>query len=427
MWKKLCPIVAGHILEHYNITLYGFFAVILAPVFIDSGSRLSALIVAFGAIAAGSLIKPLGGIFFGHIGDRLGRKRALLLAILLASLPTLIIGILPSYSQIGIFCPIILILCLLLQGFCFAGELSGASVFAVEHAKNHGTGFIGSFILAIGFVGAFLATAVGMLCTLPQIPTWGWRVAFLLGGGLGILIYALRKTIEETPAFEKVQQKEIIQKYPLMVVFKHYKKNMICTFIIGGCFPISLFIATLYMNAQLIDMYHFNSSDLMLVNMINMIAWIILLPMMGFIADKIGKEPLMALGSSSLAIFSYPLFLYIDGANSPNPIFALQFFTAISGTAFAAPAISFLPELFPTQERYTGVSFSLNLGQAVLGGTSPFIAVFLVSVTGSSVAPAFYLIFTGVLSSIAVFYGYKIKHEDKNYSYVTPYERANAL
>jgi MHS family proline/betaine transporter-like MFS transporter len=172
MWRKLFPIIIGHVLEHYNITLYGFFAVILAPIFTANNGRAAMLMTVFGTVAAGSLIKPLGGIFFGHLGDRFGRKQALLLAILLVSLPTVVIGILPSYSQIVILAPIVLLICLLLQGFCFDGELCGASIFAVEHAQNKKTGFIGGLILAIGFCGALLATGVGMLCTLPLMPPW---------------------------------------------------------------------------------------------------------------------------------------------------------------------------------------------------------------------------------------------------------------
>jgi MHS family proline/betaine transporter-like MFS transporter len=232
-------------------------------------------------------------------------------------------------------------------------------------------------------------------------------MAFLLGGGLGIFIYILRKKIQETPAFELIQQKDLKRKYPLLDVLKNCRKSMLCTFIIGGCLPVSLFISTVYMNAPLIDIFYFTPYEIMLTNMGNMVIWITLLPIMGILSDKIGKDTLMMLSSASVVIFSYPLFWFIDNAITPIPIFILQLFIAISGTAFAAPAISFIPELFPPEERYSGVSFSFNLGQALLGGTAPLIAVALVSLIGSSVAPAFYLIFTSLLSFIAVMHAKK--------------------
>lgn len=409
MLRKLFPIIVGHVLEHYNITLYGFFAVILAPIFTANNNRATMLMTVFGTVAAGSLIKPLGGIFFGHLGDRLGRKRALLLAILLVSLPTTIIGILPSYDQIGMLAPIALLICLLFQGFCFAGELCGASIYAVEHAQNQKTGFFGGLILAIGFSGALLATGVGMLCTLPQMPLWGWRIAFLLGGILGIAIYCLRKKIQETPVFELLQKHDHKQGYPLLEAFKNCKKSIICTFTIGGCLPISLFISTIYMNAPLIDTFHFTPYEIMLTNMANMLLWIIFLPIMGALADKLGKDTLMMLSLASVIILIYPLFYFIDKAITPIPIFVLQFFVALSGSAFAAPAISFIPELFPPELHYSGVSFSFNLGQAVLGGTAPLMSIALVTQVGSSLAPAFYLILTSLLCFIAILYAQNIQ------------------
>ncbi|MBP6950997.1 MAG: MFS transporter [Alphaproteobacteria bacterium] len=391
----------GHALEHYDVTLYGFFAAMLAPLFFPSDYYIVSLIASWGTFALGFLMRPLGGLVFGHLGDLFGRKKALLNSILVASFPTLIIGLLPTYASIGILAPLMLMACRLVQGFSVGGEYSGAAIFVAEHSRHHKSGFMGSFLCATGFGGALLGTLVGACATLSFMPTWGWRLPFLLGGAIGFGSYLLRRNLPETPEFKNEESSIKQGAVPLFEVYRSNMRNALCVVAMGANGLIPLYLGSIYLNPILIQDFGFSTASMMLVNSFFLLMWIIFLPIFGYFADKIGLPVLMALSSFLTCVLALPLFFLIANTDSLINIFIFMGALSFLGAAFVSALPGFLPTLFSPLERYSGVAFHYTLGQALFGGTAPLIATTLVTWTGDPKSPAIYLLLSGFFGLLA--------------------------
>jgi MHS family proline/betaine transporter-like MFS transporter len=400
--RSVVAALIGHVLERYDVALYGYFSAMLAPVFFASTDPSTALLSSLGAFAAGYLMRPLGGIIFGYFGDRYGRKQAFTWSIFLVIIPTFLIGILPSYAQIGIVAPITLIICRLMQGLCNGGEFSGAGIFVGEHMPANRVGFSGGMICATGLLGAAIGTCFGAIVTLPAIPSWGWRIPFLVGSCLTLVSYFIRRNMLETPVFEEVLKKGDVLKNPLKEVFRNYKFNIINTIAIGGCGHILLYMSSIYMNVVYTTILKIPNFQVLALNTAVLGLWVIISPVMGFFSDKIGIRKFMA-GAAMIAIFAaYPLFAFLEQNLTIKGVIIFQIILTVIGAAFVAPISGLFVSLFPVRERYSGVAFSITLGQALFGGTTPLISTYLVSVTGDFKAPALFMMFGGLMGSYAV-------------------------
>ena len=393
--------MVGHALEHYEVTLYGFFAAMLAPLFFPSDNYIVSIIASWGAFALGFVMRPLGGLVFGHFGDIFGRKKSLLASILVASLPTLIIGLLPSYATIGLFAPMLLMTCRLVQGFSVGGEYSGAAIFVAEHSRHHKPGFVGSFLCSTGFAGALLGTLVSAGSTLAVMPPWGWRLPFLLGGLIGLASYLLRRKLPETPEFKSESSSIKEGAIPLLEVYRTKKRNALCIIAMGANGLIPLYLGSIYLNPILTKDFGLSISSMMLVNGVFLSMWVILLPLFGWFADKIGLPVLMGLSSFLTFTLAFPLFSMIAHTESLMDIFMFQGAICLLGAAFVSALPGFLPTLFSPLERYSGVAFNYTLGQALFGGTAPLIGTTLVTWTGDPISPAFYLMLSGFFGLLA--------------------------
>ncbi|MGI4850669.1 MAG: MFS transporter [Janthinobacterium lividum] len=400
--KSLFAVIAGTALEFYDITLYGFFAVLLAPLYFPSTNPQISLLVSLGTFAAGFVMRPLGGLFFGYIGDCYGRKKALILAISLVSMPTFIIGFLPTYEAIGIIAPVILIICRLLQGLCVGGEYSGAAVFVSEQARFHQRGRAGGILCSAAFLGAILGSGIGALCTLNAMPSWGWRLPFILGGIMGLTALFYRQNIEESHDFEEVSKTHQTVKFPLKEVWKQNKLSLFCTFAIGGSVQIPYYIVSIYMSLILQKKMGFSVSSGLMLNAGIMIIWMVLLPVAGHLSDRWDPFKLMEFSVISLIILAYPIFLVIDLYPSLTVMIAAQCLISGLGVWYMGVSPSLMPRLFPVRQRMSGMSIAFSLGQAIFSGTTPFIVTFLVSWLADDKAPAFYLIFTSFLGLVAI-------------------------
>ncbi|MBP6952281.1 MAG: MFS transporter [Alphaproteobacteria bacterium] len=392
---------AGHIIEYFDSYLYGYFAFMLAPIFFPSDDPTVSLISSFGAFAAGFVMRPLGGIFFGHLGDRLGRKVAFLSSILLISVPTFGIGCLPSYDTIGIAAPILLIIFRLLQGVSLGGEYGGAAIFIREHVQKNAAGFAGSLLAAIGFVGALAGTFVGATFTMSSMPLWAWRVPFFLGGAFGIVVYFLRRKLIETPAFQEIEKKGAILKVPIFTVFKDHFKGILSGVGIGMNTTIPYYLTVIYMNTQYKDKFSLTTSQIMMLSTSLMVLWVVVLPIAGYFSDKIGRIKLMAWSAVSTILAAFPLFYIMQETQTFTHFLACQTLICLTSMPYVATCSSVLPMLFPPAARYSGSAFSYSLGVAVFGGTAPLIVSWLVN-HGLTFAPALYLMFAGLCGWIAV-------------------------
>lgn len=388
--KQTISVIAGHLFEHYDITLYGFFAILLAPVFFPPSSVYTAQIASFGAFAAGFLMRPLGGLIFGYIGDHFGRKRALLLSISLSVLPTLFIGLLPTYDYIGLAAPILLVIFRLVQGISVGGEYSGALIYVFEHAQQKQPGFKAGILIGCGFGGAVLGTAIGTLCTSTFMPSWAWRIPFILGGVMGMIIYWLRQSIQETPEFEAISELNRPMSHPLKRVFSLNRKEFLCSIVFGGANLVPLYLATVYMNAWFMEL-GLTRTEILLNNAIVLFCSGLLMPITGFFADCFTPLKMMRSSLFVLTLFSFPLYLYVASNPSLQTYIMLQVFLVIANACIIAPLITFLPTLFHPSHRYTGISVSYTIGQATLGGLTPLLATLLTSSLNEKWAPSLLL------------------------------------
>ena len=395
--------VSGTALEVYDNTLYTLFAVILGPIFFPHEDPFVVYLSTFAALAAGFIARPIGGLFFSHIGDRLGRKKALSWSIILMIFPTFIIGILPSYASIGVLASILLVTCRLVQGFCVGGELGGAITFIIESAEPKHKGFYSSFMAVASYLGGIVGAAFGIFCLQPFMPSWGWRIPFIFGAFIGVLGYTIRRYLTETPAFVATQKQGKVLKYPLVNTLKYHKASMFRAMGIAAGVLVPFFIVTTYLNGILKLNLHFTSLDIMKLNLGLLTFWTCLSPLMGLLADRIGVSRLMAIASGTLVICSYPLFFFLENnIHSFEAILFVQLCLSTLCVAFAAPCSAYLASLFPTNERYSGISLGYTIGCAMLGGTAPLIATALLKWTGDQKAPAYYLLFCAIGAFLAV-------------------------
>lgn len=387
----------GTILEFYDITLYGFFAALIAPFFFPSEDSTTSLLASLGTFAAGFVMRPVGGLFFGHIGDRYGRKQALLLSILLMTIPTFLIGILPTYEKIGLLSPFVLISCRLLQGLCAGGEYSSAAVFIAERYPGSKKGFSGGLLCASAFLGAVIGSGIGSVCTLSFMPTWAWRIPFWLGGVFGGLAFLYRRKVEETHAFEILEKEHKIKASPFRSVLKDHKLSLLCTFVIGASVQIPFYIVSLYMSLILAKKLGISVSMSLLLNTTIMVIWMVLLPVVGWVLDRHKSFTITELSLGGIILSAYPLFLLIERFPSPLTLLLAQCVISFLGVWYMGVSPSLMPRLFPVGARITGMGVAFSLGQSLFSGTAPLVVTALTAWTGQETMPAFYLIFTSFL------------------------------
>ncbi len=402
----------GNALEYYDFTLYGFFAAYLSPLYFPSNDPSTSIISSFGVFAAGFLMRPLGGLIFGHLGDRYGRKRALFVSILLITLPTLTIGLLPTYSQIGFLAPLILVICRLAQGICTAGEYTGATVLIAEYTERNQPGFACSLLPASSLIGAIVGTGLGALCLIDTMPDWAWRVPFIMGFIFGLFGLYLRKGIDESPTFINLTKNHQTIQSPILEVFKHERRNFFCTMGIGAAALAPFYIISVYI-ISLTAQLNISPSQGMLFNVGVLMMWMMFIPIIGYFSDKVGLKKMMSFGAILLMVVSLPIFCLVNYSLSLETILLAQILLSFCGAFYVAPVGAFLAtKVFPASSRYSGMALGISCGEALFGGTAPLIATALVALTGTFIAPGFYLMLCGLMGWIAVNYCKPISSSD---------------
>ncbi len=413
--KAVTAAALGNAMEWFDFGVYGFVAYALGKVFFPDASPAVQTIAALGTFSVPFLVRPLGGVFFGVMGDRFGRQKVLSLTIIIMAISTFCIGLIPSYATIGLWAPVLLLLCKLAQGFSVGGEYTGAAVFVAEYAPDRRRGFLGSW-LDFGSIAGFVLGAglVVLLQTILQEPTfleWGWRVPFFVAGPLGLLGLYLRHAAEETPAFtqqlEKMEKedKDAIKERPgvsFREIFSKYRKALLISIGMVLVTNITYYMLLTYMPTYLSSSLGYTEEHGVLIIVVVMIGMLFVQPVVGFFSDKIGRKPFLRIGSIGLLLLAIPSYHFI-GSDNTGLIFLGLLFIAIVLNCMTGVMASTLPALFPTRIRYSALASSFNVA-IIVAGLTPTVAAWLVEETGNLMMPAYYLMVAAVIGIITSFY-----------------------
>jgi len=388
----------------YGIYAYGvsYISVALFP-----GEAATATLFALGTFAISFLVRPLGGLFWGPLGDRLGRKTVLAFTILLMAGATFCVGLVPSYDTIGIWAPILLILLRMIQGFSTGGEYGGAATFMAEYAPDDRRGFYGSFLevgtLAGYSLGALLMLGFSLVLEPEAMAEWGWRVPFLIAAPMGLIGMYLRSRMDDTPVFKEVEQKgqkEQSTRRELADLLRDYWKPLLT---MGGmvvALNVVNYTLLSYMPTYLDRRLELSTQRALVVPIIGMLFMMVFLPLAGRLSDKIGRKPMWRFSLIGLFLAVIPAFLLMD----TTPAGAVAGF-ALLGLLFVpqlATISATFPAMLPTHVRFAGFAISYNVSTSLFGGTAPATNSWLIGLTGETLVPAYYMMAACVIGLIAV-------------------------
>lgn len=394
----------GNVIEWYDFALFGYFAPIIAPLFFPAGDATSSVLSTWAVFAGGFLMRPVGASVFGYIGDRIGRRKVLYLSVILMALPTFCLGIVPTHDQIGVWAAILLVAIRLVQGFSVGGEFTGSVTYMVETAPQDRRGLAGSWANVGSMSGILLGSAVATLVTslLPEhtVNSWGWRTPFLVGGLLGITCIFMVRKLHEVH-IQKRDEKHATRSPVKEALTRDVRRTIKAIFFVSG-YGVVFYIPLIYLPTYVNKYAGISLGTAMQINTAATIILLFFIPLIALVSDWfVRRKTILVGGFLAMAAISYPLFLLLRH-DSPVLVGMAQ---VIFGLLIAIPlstAPAMLVELFPTDDRLTAYSLSYNIGSAVVGGTTPFMATWLISVTGSSLAPCFYLVGWALISFAAL-------------------------
>lgn len=391
------------IIEWYDFALYGYLAPVIAVLFFPSDNKLTSLVSTFGVFALGFFMRPIGAVLFGHIGDRVGRKKSLILAVTIMAISTTSIGLLPTYTKIGIFAPALLTLLKLLQGISVGGERSSSISFLVEHAHPSHRGFFGSIALSSTAAGILLASAVvailSSLLSQDQLTDWGWRIPFLSGIVAGAVVLYFRNNTEESQLFTSLADSGGVSKFPIKEAISNYWREILTTMGATLVVSVGFYMIFVYLTTYLVTESQVSFPSALRINTFSMFVLMIMIPIMGIISDRIGRKKLLIAGSLGVGIVSYGLFIIFSNGREIYILFA-QIFFAIIYSMVIGPFAATVVEHFPTRVRMSGISLGFGVSFAVFGGTTPLIATYILKLTGNKISPSFYLMICAFISLI---------------------------
>ncbi len=395
--------VSGNVLEYYDFTVYAVFSLTIGKVFFPESSHSAQILSSLAVFAVGFVTRPIGGIIFGYIADRYGRRVSLITSMIGMTVPTFIIGLIPAYSEIGYYAPIILVIMRMLQGLCISGEGAGAAIFILEHYENLRPGFTAGVVHSSNIAGTLLATLVSIILSMviPDVE-FAWRLAFLLGGVMGLVGFYFRLRVSETPIFTMLAEKKKTLKAPFFHVIKTAKKSMFITFCLGACASSVVYLVKTYINIFHCDVLGFDDITAKSYLAYSAVVMMITMPISGYISDHIGRFKMIVIAASAVVILALPCFMLISCEDMLRQLIALTILAMLGGS-LGGTAYIFIISLFTPEQRFSGVAFSYNLGIALCGGTSAAISRWLLEATGLYYAPAFYIMLTSSVFLIVVY------------------------
>lgn len=402
----------GSVVEWYDYGIYGLLTTYLALSIVGGGDAAS-LILTNAGFAVSFLARPFGGVIFGYLGDKIGRKRLLATLLLLISGSTFAIGLVPSHAAIGIAAPVLLIALRILQGFSAGGEVAGAMSFVGEYAHREHRNFAQSFV-AIGSFAALLfgSTFSAVLITTlgdATMESWAWRIPFFLAAPLGYVGFWIRRRMEETPHFQALQERKAVQRNPLKTAFtsrRHVAAIVLTIFLPAlngpGYYLLFTYMPT-YLKTQLGEDHNFTLVTALVVTACSLVAIIISIPLMARLSDRIGRKPVLIISAIASGVVAFPMFALLATGNFGFAVIgAVVLAVAFSGHAAVVHTV--LTEMFPTTVRYSAYSIGFNVSTVIFGGSAPLVMTALINATGSSMIPAYAAIITAAITFVCCFF-----------------------
>ncbi|OUC78028.1 MFS transporter [Gordonia lacunae] len=385
----------GTVVEYYDLTVYAYLAVVVSPLFFPSDDPTASLLSSLAVFASAYLMRPIGGIFFGRLGDRFGRKRALLVSVILMGVGTTLMALLPTYAAVGVLAPILLVIARLLQGFSAGGELGGALTYVYEVVGPKRRGLGGS-IVALGSNSGFALAAIvvattSALTSEAQMDSWGWRIPFVAGLPLLVLCLWLRTRIEDSPEFTKTAERRELPKAPLRELLRSQPIQVLQVLGLGIAQNATGYMVLTYIGIHLVREGGYSQTAVTWTAAGVIVFVASCMPIAGLLVDRFGSRPVLIAGLLTAATLAYPAMALMTGHGLAVAALAFAVFALCTPLIQVATAPLF-PSLFDTKVRLTGVALGFNLSTVLAGGTAAYIATWLIDRTGNSLAPAYFLI-----------------------------------
>ena len=413
--KVVFASLIGTATEWYDFFLYGSAAaLVFGTLFFPSSDPVTGTLLAFGTYALGFAARPLGGVVFGHFGDRVGRKKMLVVSLMMMGVATIAIGLLPTYATIGVGAPILLLLCRLLQGFAVGGEWGGAVLMAAEHGREDQRGFWASWPQAGVALGNLLATGVLFVLSAVQsdsaFNSWGWRIPFLLSAVLVFVGLWVRLTIEESPVFQEAhaeiaEKKQEASHIPILEVFRTYPREVFVAMGMRIAENTSYYLFTVIVITYFVDFLEKDKGPVLEALLIGSVVHFVWIPVVGAISDRIGRRPLYFAGAVGVGVWAFVFFPLIESGSGGKIILAVVVGLMLHALMYA-PQAAFFSELFGTSVRYTGASVGYQLASILAGAIAPLVAVALLKTTGVSdpntTAVGIYIAICSAITIVAV-------------------------
>ena len=397
----------GNFIEWFDYASYSYLATVIALVFFPGEDRFVAVMSTFAVFALSFLVRPIGAVFWGNMGDKKGRKWSLSISIFLMSGAAFLIGCLPSFAAIGIASPVLLLVLRSVQGFSAAGEYSGAAVFLAEYAPADKRGRYCSLVPASTATGLFVGSTVALVLksVLPEaaLIEWGWRIPFLMAGPLGYIAHFIRTRLEDSPAFHEMEHEKKEVDRPSRLVFKKYRRRLLSSIAATMVNSVGFYLVLTYLPTYLTSYTTMGASEAQLATDIALVTYIFIIFGAGRLSDRVGRRRMLLGACATFIVLSIPCFLMLGTASLPIVIVA-ELIMCVTLSLNDANIACYQAEMFPTEVRYTGAALGSNIAYVVFGGTASFVATALIDATGNGLMPAFYMMAISAVAGAILFF-----------------------
>jgi MHS family proline/betaine transporter-like MFS transporter len=400
--RAIVACAIGNFVELFDFLIFGLFAAQIAANFFPGGDPVVALLSTFATYGVGFVMRPVGAIVIGAYGDRQGRKAALVLTVGLMASATALTGLVPSHASIGLWAPVILVICRLVQGFSTGGEWGGAAAFLVEHAPPGKRGLVGSmqqFSVGLALIAGTLSAAVlNSVLDKETMIAWGWRVPFLLGFVLAPIGLYVRSKVAESPAFDRTVKRKEVSSTPVRDALAIYYLPVLAAFGLSVVGTVANYTYNIFMPSFASQQLKIAAGTAYYSSTVAAVVLTVLTPAMGALSDKLGRKSVLLISGIGFGLTAYPLFSLLVRTPTGTGLMITQCVAAILLAMYAGPLCAILSELFPTKVRFTALSIGYSLAVTIFGGFAPFVATFLIRETGSQVSPAYFVIVGATIS-----------------------------